>query len=242
MICDLHFHEILLFVLLGLGVTLYGVCRRSRLAPGKAKRKPTTQAKQHSKDKKPFAGLTTKPPCAACEHAREPADLPPLAPPPLLASKRGRPRELNTHTHYCPTKTCPYYGWTGRGNIHANGHPGGGPWRQFHCSVCETYFLETHGTLFYGKTHAAEGIVRVVAVLAEGLGRRAVARVFALDPNTVLAWSGEAAAQLKAFSRFLLREVQVRQVQLDELFAVLSEERAGQGSDAEASAPFPGAP
>src|SRR5262245_14009488 len=239
--CDLRVHEILLVALLGLGVTLYGIWPRSRPAPDQGERKPATQARQHSKDKPPFAGLTTKPHCEACEHAREPA-APPPPPPPLVASRRGRPRELDIHTHYCPTKTCPYYGWTRRGNIRANGHPGGGPWRQLHCIVCETYFLETHGTLFYGKTHAAEGIVRVVAALAEGLGRRAVARVFALDPNTVLAWSGEAAAQLKAFSRFLLREVQVRQVQLDELFAVLSEERAGQGSDAEASAPFPGAP
>src|SRR5262245_49542659 len=234
--CDLPFHEIFLFMLLGLGLTLYRIGQRSRPAPDQRERKPATQATPHSKAKHPFAGLTTKPDCEACEPAREPAAPPSPPPPLLLASRRGRPRELDIHTHYCPTKTCPYYGWTRRGNIRANGHPGGGPWRQLHCIVCETYFLETHGTLFYGKTHAAEGIVRVVAALAEGLGRRAVARVFALDPNTVLAWSGEAAAQLKAFSRFLLREVQVRQVQLDELFAVLSEERAGQGSDAEASA------
>jgi transposase-like protein len=200
MVCALLFHAILLFVLLDLGVTLYGVWQRRRLAPGKAKRKPTTQATQHSKAQQPFAGLTTKPPCEACEHAREPADLLPLAPPPLLTAKRGRPRALNAHAHYCPTKTCPYYGWTGRGNIRANGHPGGGPWRQFHCSVCETYFLETHGTLFYGKTRPAEWIVRVVAALAEELGPRAIARVFDLDPNPVLAWCGEAAAQLHAFS------------------------------------------
>ncbi len=104
--------------------------------------------------------------------------------------------------------------------------------------VCDTYFLETHGTLFYGKPDPAERLVRAVAALAEGLGIRAVARVFEVDPNTVLAWCGEAATQLKAFSRFLLHEVQVRQVQLDELFAVLSEGTAGQGSDAEASAHF----
>jgi transposase-like protein len=242
MVCDLLFYEILLFALLGLGVTLYGVWQRSQPAPGQAKRKPSRQAKQHAKDKQPFAGLTTKPHCEACEHAREPADPPPPAPPPLLAAKRGRPRELNTHTQYCPTKTCPYYGWTGRGNIRANGHPGGGPWRQFHCSVCKTYFLETHGTLFYGQALPADWIVRVVAALAEGLGLRAVARVFDLDPNTVLAWCREAAAQLHAFSRFLLHEVQVRQIQLDELFAVLSQGTADQGSDAEASAHFPRSP
>jgi hypothetical protein len=138
MVCDLLVHERFLFVLLGLGVTVYGVWQRRRLALGKANRKPTTQANQHAKDKNPFAGLTTEPLCEACEHAREPAARPPLAPPPLLASKRGRPRALNAQTHYCPTKTCHDYGWTGGGNIRANGQPGGGPWRPCHCSVGET--------------------------------------------------------------------------------------------------------
>jgi len=76
-------------------------------------------------------------------------------------------------------------------------------------------------------------MVRVVAALAEGLGLRAVARVFDLDPNTVLTWCGETAAQLQTFSQYLLHDVQVSQVQLDELFALLSEGKVGQGSDAE---------
>ena len=95
---------------------------------------------------------------------------------------------------------CLYYGWVGHGNIRANGHPGGGPWRQLHCVVCDTYFLETHGRLLYGKPRPAERIIRAVAALAEGLGIRAVARVFDVDPNTVLAWLSEAADQLEAFS------------------------------------------
>jgi hypothetical protein len=39
-----------------------------------------------------------------------------------------------------------------------------------------------------------------VATLAEGLGIRAVARVFAVDPHTVLQWLVEAADQTTAFS------------------------------------------
>jgi IS1 family transposase len=58
--------------------------------------------------------------------------------------------------------------------------------------------------------------------LAEGLGIRGTARVFEVDPNTVLHWLGEAADHLRAFSRSFLCDVHVRQVQLDELYAVLS--------------------
>src|SRR5262249_37609413 len=48
------------------------------------------------------------------------------------------------------------------------GHPSGGPWRQFHCTSCKGYFLETHGTLFHGKQATAELIVRVLACLVGG--------------------------------------------------------------------------
>ena len=41
-------------------------------------------------------------------------------------------------------------------------------------------------------------------VLAEGLGIRATARVFEVDPNTVLEWLVEAAEQLTAFSAYFL--------------------------------------
>jgi len=82
--------------------------------------------------------------------------------------------------------------------------------------------LETHGTLFHGKRVAVELMVRVLACLAEGLGIRATARVFEVDPHTVLGWLVEAADQLQAFSRYVLCEVHVRQIQVDELYAVLS--------------------
>jgi len=42
--------------------------------------------------------------------------------------------------------------------------------------------------------------VRVLACLAEGLGIRGTARVFEIDPNTVLAWLVEATEHLRAFA------------------------------------------
>jgi IS1 family transposase len=100
--------------------------------------------------------------------------------------------------------------------------------------VCRRYFLETLGTLFHGKRESIELIVRVIACLAEGLGIRGTARVFEVDPNTVLQWLVEAAEQLQAFSRHVLHDVRVRQVQLDELFALLSAVKDGAVSEAEA--------
>jgi hypothetical protein len=96
-----------------------------------------------------------------------------------------RPRAIDPSRHFCPPAGCDYRGWLGLGNLRANGHPSGGPWRQCHCTACEGYCLETHGTLCHGKHAAVELIVRVVAGLAEGLGIRATARVFEVAPHTV---------------------------------------------------------
>jgi IS1 family transposase len=129
---------------------------------------------------------------------------------------------------------CDYRGWLGLNNLRANGHPSGGPWRQFHCLGCHGYFPEHHGTIFHGKQASVEQIVRVLACLAEGLGIRATARVFEVDPNTVLHWLVEAAEQLRAFSASFLCDVDVCQLQLDELYAVLREVTSGELSEAEA--------
>src|SRR5262244_3761455 len=137
-------------------------------------------------------------------------------------------------THFCPNPDCAYRGGVGWGNLRANGHPNGGPWRQLLCIACRRYFLETLGTIFHGKRASVELIVRVIACLAEGLGIRGTARVFEVDPNTVLYWLVEAAGQLQAFSRHVLHDVRVRQVQLDELFALLSAVKDGAVSGAEA--------
>jgi IS1 family transposase len=195
--------------------------------PVRPKRKPSTAPK-------PFAGLTHKPHCALCEQkigARAPA--PPRRPAPLPPTNR-RPRAIDTSRHFCPHAGCDYRGWRGLGNLRANGHPSGGPWRQFHCTACAGYFLETHGTLFHGKHAAVELIVRVLACLAEGLGIRATARVFEVAPHTVLQWLVEAAEQLRAFAAYFLCDLHLEQLQLDELYAVLRDLKVGAISDDEA--------
>jgi IS1 family transposase len=86
----------------------------------------------------------------------------------------------------------------------------------------------------HGKLAPGELIVRVLACLAEGLGMRATARGFAGAPNTVLQWLGEAAEQRQAFSRYFLCDVHVNQLQLDELYAVLRDLKAGEIGEDEA--------
>jgi hypothetical protein len=211
MIPHLFFYQLAVLGLLWLCVMLHAAWP-SRGAPAQGTpAQPIRPRRQRSKEPKPFAGLTHKPHGALCaQEAAHPAPQPPVRPAPRPPPHR-RPRAIDTSRHFCPHATCDYRGWLGLGNLRANGHPSGGPWRQFHCTACNGYFLETHGTIFYGKRIAVELIVQVLACLAEGLGMRATARVFEVDANTVLQWLMEAADQLQAFSRYFLCDVHVCQ-------------------------------
>src|SRR5262245_49234926 len=222
MVDNLLFHDLLLLVLLWLGGLQYKWWARNRSATGPTPRQLATPFHQHSQEPKPFPGLTHKPYSALCEQAPEPAPTTPRVPPALLPSSLGRPRQVDTSGQFCPQPSCAYYGWVGLGNIRANGYPNGGRWRQFQCVSCKQYFLETQGTPLHGKRVAPERLVWAVGALAEGLGIRAVARVFGVDPNTVRHWLTEVADQAVACSQYFLHDVHVTQVQLDELFALLS--------------------
>jgi IS1 family transposase len=234
MIPQQFFYQLVVLGLLWLFVMLHYAWPSRCMASPHKPAKPIMPPPKRSSDPKPFPGLTRKPPCASCEQAHEHDPQPPGCPPPRKVSTRGRPRQVDTSSHFCPHPHCAYRGWVGLGNLRANGHPSGGPWRQLHCTSCDGYFQETHGTPLHGKHVAPEKLVGAVGALAEGLGLRAVARVFAVDPTTVLAWLVEVAEQAAAFSQYFLHDVRVTQVQLDELFALLRAVKTGEVSEAEA--------
>src|SRR4029450_12250879 len=230
------YYQLAIVGLLWLCIMLHYVwpSRGAASPPPPAAPVPSKSKRQRANEPKPFKGLTKKPHCVACEHqANHPTPPFPQPPEPMPPTHR-RPCVIDTSRHFCPHGGCDYQGWLGLGNLRANGHPSGGPWRQFYCRACTGYFLETHGTLLHGKRVAVELMVRVLACVAEGLGIRATARVFEVDPNTVLQWLVEAAEQLQAFSRYFLCDVHVTQLQLDELSAILRGVREGQISEAQA--------
>jgi IS1 family transposase len=231
MVAHLVYYQLALCVLVWLFVMVHVMWSKRALPPPPVPAQP----KRHcSSEPKAFAGLTKKPHCALCEREATQAPEPPPAPPEPLPPTHRRPRTVETSQHFCPHGGCRYRGWLGLGNLRANGHPSGGPWRQFHCTSCDSYFLETHGTIFHGKQAAVELIVHVLACLAEGLGIRATARVFEVAPTTVLQWLVEAAEQLRAFSAYFLCDLHLEQLQLDEVYAVLRALKSGVINDDEA--------
>jgi hypothetical protein len=141
---------------------------------------------------------------------------------------------VNPSIHFCPNPDCSDYGWVGWYNRRANGHPGGGPRRQLQCRGGPGYVRETHGTPLPGQRVPPEMRGWAVGALAEGLGIRAVARVFEIDPGTVLAWLLEVAEHATAFSQHCLHDVRATQVQLDDLYAIVSAVTTEEVCEAEA--------
>src|SRR2546423_13921317 len=234
MVSHLFYYQLALLALVWFFVMLHVAWPTRGVPSPPAPAQPLKPRRKGVNEPTAFEGLTHKPHCALCERDTvQPKALPPTQPDPMPPTHR-RPREVDTSMHFCPQSDCAYRGWLKLGNLRANGHPNGGPWRQFSCTSCKGYFLETHGTLFHGKQAAVELIVRVLACLAEGLGIRATARVFEVEPNTVLQWLVEAAEQLRAFSAYFLCDLHLEQLQLDELYAVLRDRKAGEISDDEA--------
>src|SRR5262245_13267837 len=234
MIPDFVYYQLVIIILLLLCFILSHLLASPHRGMTTRPGDPIKPKRNRSREPKSFEGLTHKPHCALCEQeAGKTAPAPPRRPDPMPPTHR-RPRTVDTSRHFCPHTGCDYRGWLGLNNLRANGHPGGGPWRQFHCVGCNGFFPEHHGTIFHGKQAAMELIVRILACLAEGLGMRATARVFEVAPNTVLHWLIEAAEQLTAFSAYFLCDLHLQQLQLDELYAVLSAVKDGEISEAKA--------
>jgi hypothetical protein len=140
-----HFvYQLVLFALIWLFVILHltGTKRRATAPATPTDPVPLKPKRHRSNEPKPFEGLTQKPHCVRCEQETlVTAPLPPRRPEPMPETNR-RPRTVDTSMHFCPHTGCDYRGWLGLGNLRANGHPSGGPWRQFHCTSCEGYFPE----------------------------------------------------------------------------------------------------
>src|SRR5215813_9030399 len=137
MVSHLFFYQLVLVAWVWLCVMLHWVWPSDSAAACLTTLEPPLSQRKRRREPKPFVGHTTKPHCDACAHATAPRPLAPSAPPPRLVPTRGRRRQADTSPHFCPNPDCSYRGWVGWGNLRANGHPNGGPWRQLYCTRCE---------------------------------------------------------------------------------------------------------
>jgi IS1 family transposase len=143
---------------------------------------------------------------------------------PTIRPGPGRPRTIPTGHKCCPHEGCLAYGRLGDDPIHdivgcgtyTTAH---GEVRQmYQCNVCRQPFSETAGTPFFGLKTPIQTVCIALQELAEGLGIRAVARIHGVKPDTVLEWLKKAGQHCEMLSAYMMQDLNVTQVQLDELW------------------------
>ena len=117
MVSGLFFYQLARLALLWLCGMLYGVWLSDRPTVPSPLPPPTSPRRTRHRAPTPFAGLTTKPRCDACEHGSALRPLAPSSPPPRITPTRGRRRQVDTSMHFCPNPDCAYRGWVGWGNL-----------------------------------------------------------------------------------------------------------------------------
>src|SRR5947209_9266224 len=102
MVSHLFFYQLVLVALVWLCVMLQWAWPSAPAVVGPTTPEPPGPRPKRHREPTPFAGLTHKPPCDACEQAHEHAPQPPGVPPPHIVPTRGRRRQVDTSTHFCP--------------------------------------------------------------------------------------------------------------------------------------------
>jgi len=133
--------------------------------------------------------------------------------------------KVDLSDHYCPNSGCEKYGIRDKGNIIFVREYGKHGQKLLKCDVCEKTFSDRRGTIFWGKTHSEETILRVLKCLCEGNGIRATERITGVTQKTIISWLNEAALHCKEVSDYLVCNLHLTEAQLDEFWSFVKKRR-----------------
>lgn len=135
---------------------------------------------------------------------------------------------------FCPNGDCPDYSQFGRGNLRPRRQYGKARRWMIECRSCGKEFSQRRGTVFFGLHASEEVIGRTLQCVAEGNGIRATARIQGVNKDTVGRWLARAGEHGRAVNNYLMTELQVDQVQLDELWSFVKKKGAASDGAGEA--------
>ena len=118
---------------------------------------------------------------------------------------------------FCWNTSCRDDGKVNLGNNRRFGRTEAGTQR-YQCRTCHSTFVETIGTVFYGRHHTQETIIECLALLAERNSLAAIHRVKGVKEETVLAWLRLAAQHVERIEALLLANYRLSRAQLDAMW------------------------
>ena len=119
--------------------------------------------------------------------------------------------------YFCHNKGCRSYGVQGSDNIVKNGHRRNGL-QNFICADCRMQFVETKGTLFFGKHLSKREIINISKQFVEKSSFRGVARSTGHHLDTIRSLASDVAEHCEAVTEFLLHDVKLGTHEIDEFW------------------------
>jgi len=129
---------------------------------------------------------------------------------------------LKSH-QYCDNPDCCLYQQTEMGNIKTHCRQQG----QVYCNCCKgNPFVVTKGTIFYGLKTPLEKVISTLQLLARGMGVNNVCAQEGVTADSIGVWIKKAGNQVEAFTDFMLQDMELDQVQIDEFWSFIKKKRA----------------
>jgi transposase-like protein len=129
--------------------------------------------------------------------------------------------ELARPGDFCPNPECDDYGKLqseGQTNIIRFGKTKAGRQR-YKCKTCNRTFIETKGTIFYGRRTPEEEIIDTLTLIGEDSRISSLARAKGHKEDTIIDWIRAAGQQAERVEEVLLAEHKIERGQLDGLWA-----------------------
>lgn len=133
--------------------------------------------------------------------------------------------KVNFEEFWCWNEKCRNYGAKGKGNIVIKDYKGPEKKLLLRCITCNHSFSETRGTPFFGLKTPKEEVLRALAMLPEKGSIRGVARATGHKPNTICDWVRVAGEQCKKVNDYLLHDLHLNRVQVDEIWSFIKKKR-----------------
>lgn len=125
----------------------------------------------------------------------------------------------------CDNPKCPHYGIKGAGNVTVRRRYGAEGIRFLRCLTCKQEFSERRKTPLYNLKLPKQKIIDVVRHLAEGVPARRTARLTEVGRETVNRIVKAVGKHAKEIHDQLVRDFEVTEVQMDEMWAFVGKKR-----------------
>jgi IS1 family transposase/transposase-like protein len=124
-------------------------------------------------------------------------------------------------SQFCDNSSCDLYQIVGGNNLRIKSRK----CCQLYCNKCGNNFSVRRGTMFFQLRTPLDTIISCLSLLASGLGVNAVVREKGVSAESLRDWIRLASEQVDAFSKYMQRDMNLGQVQIDEFWSFIRKKK-----------------